>query len=286
MSGEVFARELGAGPPLLLIAGGPGFDSLVFLPWLAPLAASARLVLVDLPGTGRSPAPGGVEALTHETWIAACEAVRERLAIERWSVLGHSYGGLVAMEYALSRPERVAGLVLCNAYPALDDGEAIVARLAAVASPGELAAALDLLTLAVDDDETFRARLVASLPGLAAGVGADTARALFARMQLSAAVYRHACSRLLPGSAVADRLGELRVPALVIGGADDPLAPPGTASRVLAAAIPHATLVLLQSCRHWAFVEAPVETLAALTTWLARPSQWHHPEMEAGTHER
>ncbi len=260
-------REMGSGPPMLLLAGGPGFAPEIFLPWLAPLTERFRLYFVDLPGMGQGSAAVEVGDLTHGRWIEACEALREHLEIECWTVLAHSYGGLVALEYAIERPRAVSGLVLLNAYPALDPGEAILARLSAVVSEEDWPAVLDLLTLAVPDEEVFRDRLAIVFPYLASGLDRGAARRLIGGLSLRSAVYRHACATLLPRCDLSRRLAEIAAPTLVIGGEADPLAPPTSGSGRLAHGIPGARFLLIPGCRHYAFIEAPEVCLAAIAEW-------------------
>ena len=78
-----------------------------------PLADRFTLVFYDHRCNGRSTgAP--VSSMTWDNLTADADALREHLGYERWAVLGHSFGGQVALEYALRRPERVSRLVLVN----------------------------------------------------------------------------------------------------------------------------------------------------------------------------
>lgn len=97
--------RLNAGPPLLLLSGGPGCD-----PYLEPvvdLLPGFECLLLAARGTGQS--GGGAHGL--DTAISDLEAVREALGLERWAVLGHSWGADLGLAYALARPGRVARLV-------------------------------------------------------------------------------------------------------------------------------------------------------------------------------
>lgn len=119
-------------PPVLYLHGGPGMSCYTFMRWQgALLSRSCRLVSFDQRGVLRSdPLPDG-EPLTDEALVADCEAVRVALGIERWTVLGHSFGGRIALRYAADHPERVAAAVFEN--PCWDLAETERQRLTAAA---------------------------------------------------------------------------------------------------------------------------------------------------------
>lgn len=79
------------------------------------LGRDLRLVMVELPGHGRSAAPGAAEAYRADRILTGLEAVRRDAAVERWWVCGQSLGGAVAVRYCLAHPDRVLGLILTNA---------------------------------------------------------------------------------------------------------------------------------------------------------------------------
>lgn len=121
-----------AAPPVLYLHGGPGMSCYTFMLWQAPLLSrTCRVVGMDQRGVLRSdPLPDGVP-LSDEALVADCEAVREALGIERWAVLGHSFGGRIALQYAVRHPERVSTVVFEN--PCWDFAETERLRLAAAA---------------------------------------------------------------------------------------------------------------------------------------------------------
>src|SRR5688500_1742937 len=99
-------RDLGAGPPVVLLHPGPGLDGSVFLPGANALVdAGFRALLVDLPGSGRSPG----DDFTLKAQAAAVEEVMREL--EAPTLLGHSFGGYVAMQHLVDFPGSAARLV-------------------------------------------------------------------------------------------------------------------------------------------------------------------------------
>ncbi len=114
---RLFVEVLGAKnwPALLYLHGGPGSGSYDFTLYQGHfLSRRLHLVVMDQRGVLRSDPLGAKEALGLRDIIKDCEALRRHLGIKRWSVLGHSFGGLLALRYALAYPSSVACLVFEN----------------------------------------------------------------------------------------------------------------------------------------------------------------------------
>ena len=103
-------------PVLFLLHGGPGGDHSSFKSTVAQLRDVAQLVYVDHRGSGRS-APADPATYTLEENVLDLDALRDYLGLEQISILGSSYGGMVAQGYAIQFPERVANLVLVATSP-------------------------------------------------------------------------------------------------------------------------------------------------------------------------
>jgi proline iminopeptidase len=107
----LYREEEGEGPAIVLVHGGPGGTHHGFHPWFSDAARFARVVAYDQRGCGRSDRdPTGTYSLRQA--VRDLEALRSALDIERWTVLGWSYGGVLAQLYALEHPDRLDGLVL------------------------------------------------------------------------------------------------------------------------------------------------------------------------------
>src|SRR5215203_6048880 len=116
--GRLYCRTLGGGPPIVVLHGGPDFDHYYLRPELDRLADSFRLVYYDQRGRGRSGDGVDRREVSIESEVADLEAVRSRFGFESVTILGHSWGGLLAMEYAIRHPNRVTHLILVNTAPA------------------------------------------------------------------------------------------------------------------------------------------------------------------------
>jgi len=111
---RLWIEEEGDGPPLVLLAGGPANSHVCFHPVFSDLADRVRIIYFDYRGRGRSDRPDRRETITFAQDVEDLEGLRQALGLDRWSLYGFSYGGLIAQAYALAHPTRVHHLVLAN----------------------------------------------------------------------------------------------------------------------------------------------------------------------------
>lgn len=130
-------QTMGRGEPVLLLSGGPGAPSAYLEPVYLELARHARAILLDQRGTGRSTLRRvDSTTLTLRLAVDDIEALRKRLGVEKLTLLGHSWGGQLAMAYTVAYPTRVHALVLvgsAGAGPGL--GQAMSEKLKARLTP-------------------------------------------------------------------------------------------------------------------------------------------------------
>lgn len=112
--GTLFYELHGEGPPIVLVAGGPGAPRTSLRPEFDRLARTHTVVYFDNLGRGRSSdlAPG--RRHSPERDAEDIERLRRHLGFERFSLLGHSYGGYPALAYAGKHPQRLARLVISS----------------------------------------------------------------------------------------------------------------------------------------------------------------------------
>ncbi|MGE0441651.1 MAG: alpha/beta fold hydrolase [Gemmatimonadales bacterium] len=108
------AGDLGSGIPLVLLHGGPGIPCGAFDPLMDRLAPERPVIRYDQLGCGRSDRPADPSLWRVETFLEELAAVREALGLERIHLLGHSWGGMLALEYLLTRPSGVISLTLSS----------------------------------------------------------------------------------------------------------------------------------------------------------------------------
>ena len=114
---ELFVRRVGRGSPAVVLHGGPGAHHDYLLPGFDALADGRELIYYDQRGGGRSPVARDV-AVGWTEHVADLEALRTTWGLERLTLAGYSWGGLLALLYAVSHPGRVGRLALVSPAPA------------------------------------------------------------------------------------------------------------------------------------------------------------------------
>ena len=268
---SLYIEVVGRGYPLLLMHGGPGADHWTLLPF-RQLADQFTLIFYDHRCNGRSQgAP--VSSMTFENLTADADALRRRLGYQRWAVLGHSFGGHVALEYALSYPGSLSHLVLVDT-----GGDSRWSRRNAaerLASRGYSPQKVELVRRWFNGEFPPR-----QMPLILMRIGSAyysrpslslVTRELIrgewrSKMRPEAMIF--AGRHLLSGWTVMDQLSEITVPTLVIAGRDDFIFPPEH-QRELAAAIPRARLQIIERAGHNPHTEQPAEVMQAVRQFIS-----------------
>ena len=267
--GNLFYRDIGQKWPTIVLHGGPDFDHRYLLPELDRLSDILRLIYYDQRGRGWSAPDVMPEAVTISSEVEDLEGLRVHFGLETVAVLGHSWGGLLALEYAIRHPERVSHLVLMNPAPVTH------ADLVRFRQDRESRAAADLEKMKTiagtsryqagdldADADYYRAhyrtalyrpehvdRVVARLRKGVTPAGIQKARAIEDR--LYGQTWSSTQYDLLP------EIARLDIPTLVLHGESDFV--PIVCSEHIARAIPGARLVVLGECGHFAYLERPDE---------------------------
>jgi proline iminopeptidase len=270
---SLYVETMGHGDPLLLMHGGPGLDHISLTPF-RELADRHTLVFYDHRCNGRS-VGAPVTSMTFENLTADADALRENLGFERWAVLGHSFGGHVALEYTLRYPERVSRLVLLDTAGDVrwsqEHGAEVLAGRGFSRATVAVARRFYSGRIAPKDFVRAAMRLLPaydhrfSLLRLGREMLGGGWRA---QMRPEALEFG---GQMMRGWSVMGRLGEIRAPTLVIAGHDDFLFPPESQAQ-LAAGILNARLRIIERAGHNPQAERPAETLAAVADVLARAS--------------
>ena len=265
---ELYYREVGEGLPIVVIHGGPDFDHRYLLPDFDRLAAGYRLVYYDQRGRGRSRGKVDLDQVHIDRYVEDLDGLRRHLGLERLAVLGHSWGGIVAMHYALRHPDRTSHLVLMNSAPASH---------------------ADLLLMR---EERLRRRavhemkLTALMPGYARGDPEAVAEyyridygTTFRRMddlarlnlkwsrkdiQSGRAIEARLAQGLIwsEGYSLLPKLSAVRAPTLILHGDFDFI--PMECAEHIAQAIPGARLAVLPDSGHFSYIDAPDQVRHAL----------------------
>src|SRR3954468_8985305 len=103
---SLYSREIGRGQPIIVLHGGPDFDHRYLLPDLDRLADAFRLIYYDQRGRGRSADEVLPDDVTLTSDVDDLDQVRQHFSLESAALLGHSWGAVLALEYALRHPRR------------------------------------------------------------------------------------------------------------------------------------------------------------------------------------
>jgi len=264
---SLYYREVGEGPPIVVLHGGPDFDHRYLLPDLDRLSDSYRLIYYDQRGRGLSGDGVQPEDVTMASEVEDLEQVRAYFRLESVAILGHSFGTVLALEYAIRHPDRVSRLILMNPAPASRDDFLLFRRERRRRWPADVEE-LKVLGSAVayrdaDPDAVaayYRVHFRSAIrrPEHLERV-VESLRASFTRVGILRA--RRIEDRLVDetwsvdGYDLLPALAALRSPALVIQGDGDII--PGECASHIAQAILNARLVTLAGCGHFSYLECP-----------------------------
>lgn len=266
---KLYYRETGQGQPLLILHGGPDFDHTYLLPDMDRLSDGFRLIYYDQRGRGKSAENVQPEEVTIQSEVEDIEALRKYFQLETMAVLGHSWGGVLALEYALHHPNHVSHLILMNAAPVSHEDYLLLRQDRRERSPADIEKLKALFSDAKYQEGGpdavaayyrihFRAALlqprhlekvIRSLRASFTKEGILKARLIEKRLVHE--TWLSSEYNLLP------KLEGLHIPTLVIYGDHDFI--PVDCAAHIAQAIPGARFVVLKECGHFSYLECPDE---------------------------
>lgn len=263
---SLFTRRVGAGPLTVVLHGGPGASHDYLLPQYDLLARGRELFYYDQRGGGRSPVGHDVP-VDWRAHVADLEAIRATLQLDRLTLCGYSWGGLLALLYATEHPDRIERLALVSPAAVTHEWrrrfeDEFARRMAdpAVAAERE---ALRASGLRERDPEAYRRR---AFELSVAGYFKDFRDAVRLTPFRVVARTQQAVWDSLAGWDLRPLLPRIRAPVLIVHGTADPI--PIASSREIAH-LTAGTLVELD-CGHCPHVEATAAFAGALDAFLPR----------------
>ena len=264
--------RIGAGPPLVVVHGGPGMGH-AYMRRLDALADDRQLVYYDQRGSGNSPV-GDPNRITFAGSVADLEGLREALGIEQLDLIGHSLGAWISILYAAAHPERVRSLVLAStgppAVPALM--KQFGARMEAGRSPEDRAE-----MERIESSEAYANRDPATLEELYrlryTPFFRERANASLFQPQFTAITAENVlefANRMMRDFSEHEPIGSLAripCPTLVVHGELDPI--PEEFARLLVERIPDARYARIERASHFAFLEDTAQFVEAVEPFLA-----------------
>ncbi len=262
---ELFHEVDGEGAPCLVLHGGLGVDHTMYRRTLSPLAPPMQLVYLDHRCNGRSGRPS-LTTLTMEQLTDDAVGLADHLGLDRFHVLGHSYGGFVAQELAIRHPDRVAALLLVATTPGqLGTDESPDDTEQGPPPPSEV---IELMSAELATDDDLATTMDRMLPYYLHQRHIDEVRPLMADTVWSADAMMRGFEVLATWSSV-DRLENISCPTLVIAGRHDVFTSFPQAHRI-GRRIRGATVEVLEHSGHFPWLDEPDVFFPVVLDWLAR----------------
>ncbi len=272
---RLFYEVIGTGEPIVIVHGGPGLDHSYLQPGLDVLAAQNTLIYYDQRGTGRSEAELDRGVVNFDAFVDDIDALRQVLGHDKITVLTHSFGTLLGIEYARRYADNLTALILMNpTEPGTRFADQTRTRQAAATTEEDTAEMQELTAT-----EAFQARDAATLSQFYRVVFRatlrDRTRVDELELDLSERTAKNGqdVARLLGESlGVAnggldwwDCLEDIAAPTLVVHGRYD--IPPVAMARALSEAIPRGSLAVLDS-GHFPYIEDAGGLTSAIAEFL------------------
>jgi proline iminopeptidase len=267
-------KVFGTGSPILLLSGGPGIANDYFAPLAKALGETHQAILLDQRGTGKSRlAAIDLTTINFSTYINDLETVRKHLKFERWTLLGHSWGGTLAMAYAAKHPQQIKTMILVGSGGVNTDFvKYYTANILSRLSPAEREEIQFW-----QEPQRFMAnpnRAIFEFSRIIAPAMVFDRKHVYALVEqtLAADAFNSAVNLVMNQQWFTnpydfkEPLRRLTAPVLIVQGRQDPVGE--TTAYQIQQTIPNAKLQFVEQCGHWAFVEHEQEFLQIVRDFL------------------
>lgn len=273
--GNLYYQTFGTGIPVIVLHGGPGLDQSYLLPQMTELAQNHEVTFYDQRGCGKSLGfTLDPKTINVETFVKDLESVRKQLHYERFVLVGHSWGGLLAMNYAIAHPEHLNGVVLLSSAPADSKGFALFIQ-EYVHRTNALKPKLDAIA-ATREFKTYDPTTIEDYYRLIFSVY------FFKPTEVKALTLTFTQKSAASGLKVQDifsqnyfnnydvktGLGKLKIPFLIVHGLTD-IIPISTAIETKNV-LKNVQMVTIKDCDHFPYIEQPKEMFSAINQFIAK----------------
>lgn len=268
---ELYYKILGKGKTLVILHGGPGMNHTYLLPHLNILAENYRLIFYDQRACGHSTGNIDSESLTVYNFVKDLEGIREAFNLDTMNLMGHSWGGFLAMSYGVTYPNKVNSLILVDS--ALFTSEVYMKQNT------------NRETRMTDEDRILLEKVVQS-EGCADGtprvaelikilervnfydrsLANSFSLTLNGKTAKNALVINKVMRKSILDCDIHNALSRIGCPTLIIHGDYDTV--PLEAAQEIHQCIAGSQLVVLQNCGHYPFIESPTEFCRAVSIFL------------------
>ncbi len=275
----LYYREIGDGTPVVVLHGGPDFDHWYLLPEMDRLSDSFRVIYYDQRGRGRSAEGVQPEDVDIRSDVDDLDSLRRWFGLDSFVLLGHSWGGVLAMEYATRSPDHVSHLILMSSAPASHQ-DLLMTRehIRGLRTVGEIELMESIRSTDRYQDgdleaetDYYRIHFRATLPQaeqLERVVGRLRTHFTNESVRKARAIEDRLYEQtwLSPDYDLLPALSRLHIPALVLNGQDDLI--PVEAAAHIANSMPLGRLTVVPGCGHFAYLESPDMVQAHITAFI------------------
>lgn len=274
--GNLFYRTIGKGAPIIVLHGGPGLSHDIFLPQLEKLAENHMVVFYDQRGSGKSlETKLDEEHINIHQFVEDLDILRKSLGFDKFILMGHSWGGLLGMQYAIEYQEHLSGLILLNSAPADSKGQQAFLEEFGLRTKNILQELKPFFVY--EDFKELNASQISYLYRKLFSVyiyNPDKVKDLSLNFNISSAQsgfktleVMSRTSWLQPNTDLFPGLKKLNVPTFILHGKQD-IVPAWTAQEIKDA-IPGSKIVILDHCDHFPYIEQPTQFFAELDAFLS-----------------
>jgi proline iminopeptidase len=263
---------VGKGAPVVLLSGGPGFSPEYLRPIAEQVGGKHAFVLFHQRGTGKSVLETyDAKTLALPKLVADLEALRRELKVEKLTIVGHSFGGILSMFYAVEHPDRVRALALIDSGgPTLATVPKFVANLNARFTEEDNAKIREWSDAERMKADRRRAMLEIT-KAKAAAYFADRSKAKLLTDPMTEESFHDGAffaitAQLMTGFDLREGLKKLKAPVLVIHGSEDPLESSAEVHESLAGS----RLEMVEHAGHFPWLEQPEKVYTLLEQFLLR----------------
>lgn len=268
---QLYFKTTGQGEPILIVHGGPGLNHNYLLSPLSNLTDKYKLIFYDQRACGKSSLDVDTNSITIDNFVRDIEGLRQSYGIKKLNVMAHSWGGLLAINFAIKYPDYVKSLILVDPTGVSNESNAEANEILASRFTKEDS----IQRVDIVQSEAFQRRDPNTIEALMkigfkhqfynSSLIDSLNLELNENYAKTSQLLQHLGKDLMVYDFYSD-LKKIKSPTLLIYGDYDPLTE--TAGKRIHQSIEHSELKIIYSCGHFPFIEKPDEFKKIVTTFL------------------
>lgn len=206
-------------PAMIILHGGPGYDHTPYQSFFSALRETVQIIYLDHHGNGRS-APGSPASWNFDRWTSDINEFCKILHIDRPIIFGHSFGSMVALEYAIRYPDSLRQLILCNVIPKFEIDE-IANSFYKLGGDQAKQAFINFCANATDEAKKQYALFCAPHYGVQK---IDEQSIFYNRLKLKMDILTYFYTDIIKSFDCLNRIDTIKAPTMILTGEKDPIA--------------------------------------------------------------